>query len=418
MAEQDVNVRFMKEAITWAKDCQPKKPSIPKVGAIIVSGDEVVGRGRRGNGQEGDDEHAELNAFRSIEDKSTLAGATLFTTLEPCTAEVRKKPLESCTELIIQHQVKRVFVGMLDPNQGVTGKGLLRLQEAGIEVVLFPHDLSQEVRAINAAFVRSQQTLSATIVSPADGEELRTYDSHGKHAVRFKCKNPPGPNTHLLIYNGGLYWPQSGPFREIERGLWAIDAHFGSTGDYTLQLVTAGDLGNALIRYYRKVTQQNRDRRERLREKSQGEIDLAILGGDYPGIEMNGILKGFQLEASVAVKVIPKVNLIEAVAEPHTVSRGGVLKITYEVECSEDIPSGIWLGASFRDAGGKLFCNTREDKAVALAKGKKRSERNLTVVKDAPLGEQKVDTSIWRGKVGSGRESKWIAGKSTRITIA
>ena len=347
MSQHDLDLKFMKEAIAWANDCGPKRPSIPKVGAIIAAANSVLGRGRRGNGQEGDDEHAEWNAFKVVEDKSKLAGATLYTTLEPCTADVRKKPLESCTELIIQHQVSRVLVGILDPNQGVTGKGLLRLQEAGIEVALFPHDLSKEIRAINAAFIRSQQTLSAIILSPTNGEELRTYDTHGTHLVRFKCNNPPGSNTYLLLYNGGSFWPQSGPFREVGQGIWEIDAHFGSTGDYTLQLVTAGDLGSALIRYYRKVTQQNRERRERLREKLRGEIDLSILGGDYPGIEMNGLLKGFQLEASVGVRVVPKISLLATSAAPSSISRGNSLTIVYEIECSENILKEIWLGRLF-----------------------------------------------------------------------
>jgi diaminohydroxyphosphoribosylaminopyrimidine deaminase/5-amino-6-(5-phosphoribosylamino)uracil reductase len=145
MAKND-DFKFMKEAISWAHDCLPKKASTPKVGAIIAAENKVLGRGRRGNGNEGDDEHAEWNAFNAVANKSVLAGATLYTTLEPCTAGVRSKPLESCTELIIQYQIRQVFVGVLDPNQGVTGKGLLRLQEAGVEVALFPHDLCKEIR--------------------------------------------------------------------------------------------------------------------------------------------------------------------------------------------------------------------------------------------------------------------------------
>src|SRR5205823_3879520 len=113
---------------------------------------------------------AEWQAIHMVEDKSRLAKATLYTTLEPCTKEVRSKPLESCTELIRQHQIQRVFIGILDPNQGVTGKGLWSLQEVGAEVALFPHDLSSKIRALNAAFIRSQQTLGAVVVSPTEGE--------------------------------------------------------------------------------------------------------------------------------------------------------------------------------------------------------------------------------------------------------
>src|SRR5580693_5380404 len=128
----------MKEAIDWASRCSPVKESIPKVGAIIASQGAAIGRGRRGTGQRGDNEHAEWDAIGGVKDKSVLPQATLYTTLEPCTRDVRSKPLECCAELIVQHHIRRVFVGMLDPNQGVAGKGLLRLQEAGIEVALFP----------------------------------------------------------------------------------------------------------------------------------------------------------------------------------------------------------------------------------------------------------------------------------------
>jgi pyrimidine deaminase RibD-like protein len=236
--------KCMVEALEWAARCNPVRESIPKVGAIISGGQEVIGRGRRGTGQEGDDQHAEWHAINQVGDKSILAKATLYTTLEPCTREVRSKPLECCTELIRQHQIRRVFVGILDPNQGVTGKGLLNLQEAGVEVALFPHDLSTKVRALNAAFIRSQQTLGAAIVTPAQGEELRTYQSSGKHSVRFTCLNPPGVDTYLLVYQRGQYWPQPGPFREIEPGVWEVDAYFGSTGEQTLQIVTANNLGS------------------------------------------------------------------------------------------------------------------------------------------------------------------------------
>ena len=400
-------VDFMEEAITWADGCRPIKESIPKVGAVIAVGKDVLDRGRRGTGVEGDDKHAELDAIDKVKDKSRLTEATLYTTLEPCTARVRTKPLESCTEQIQQYQIKRVFVGILDPNQGVTGKGLWRLQDSGVEVVLFPHELSRKVRAQNVAFIRSQQTLGATIVSPINGEELRTYESGGKCSIRFKCLNPPGPDTYLFDYQGGLYWPQPGPFREIESGVWEIDANIGSTGKHSLQLVTADSLGTALIRYYRKVVDLNRNRRASLRDK----IDMSLLGGDYPGIEMNGLPKGLRFEAAVNVTVVYKLNLLATSAEPTTITRGQSLKLSYEIECSENVPQGIWLGASFRDATDKLFFNTSEDKAVSLTKGRTTYQRNFTIAKDAPLGKHMLDASVWRGVVGNSSKSKYIAGR-------
>jgi len=301
----DRDIKRMREAIKWAETCSPVEESIPKVGCIIAIEDEVLARGRRGAGLEGDGEHAERNAILRVLDTKKLAGATLYTTLEPCTREVRTKPYECCTELIHQHQIRKVFVGMLDPNQGVTGKGLLTLQESGVEVELFPHEMAQQIRALNAPFVRSQQRLGATIISPKNGEELKTYKTAGKHTVRFNCRTPPGANNYLLAFRERLCWPQSDQFRKIEEGIWETDAHFGTRGNHTLYLVTMNELGKILVDYYWKVVDFNKARREKLKQRFPNE-DFAFLGGDYPGIEMNELAKGFQTEASVVVSIEAK----------------------------------------------------------------------------------------------------------------
>lgn len=292
----------MLESIQWADDCKPNKAAIPKVGAIIAVDGKVIGRGRRGTGKEGDDDHAERHAIADVQDKSLLPRATLYTTLEPCTPEVRSTPLECCTLLILQHKIKRVFVGILDPNQGVTGKGLWGLHHHDVEVSLFPHSLARQIYAINAPFIRAQSGLGATIISPDNGAVLKTYETQGRQAIRFKCLNAPTSNNYLLSFHDGLCWPQPGPFRQLEKNIWEIDAHFGSTGDHTLQLVTATDLGNALFQYYRKVVGINIARRDRLKPKLSQD-DMLLLGGDYNGIQMNGLPKGVQLEAAIRVNV-------------------------------------------------------------------------------------------------------------------
>src|SRR5271157_4640346 len=124
MGENDE--RLMNRAIELAEQCRPIAERIPKVGAVIAIGDTVIGQGHRGTGASGDDDHAEMVALKGIVDRTQLPRATVYTTLEPCTPEVRSDPLSCCTELIRQAEVTRVFIGILDPNQGVRGKGLWR----------------------------------------------------------------------------------------------------------------------------------------------------------------------------------------------------------------------------------------------------------------------------------------------------
>ena len=145
----------MKKAIALAERCKPIADRIPKVGALIAIDETVIGQGSRGTGNPGDDDHAEYNALSSVPDRSQLPRSTVYTTLEPCTPGVRSDPLTCCTELITQAEVKKVFIGMLDPNQGVRGKGLWELQSHRIEVELFPPDLAQEIRVMNERFIRA-----------------------------------------------------------------------------------------------------------------------------------------------------------------------------------------------------------------------------------------------------------------------
>jgi diaminohydroxyphosphoribosylaminopyrimidine deaminase / 5-amino-6-(5-phosphoribosylamino)uracil reductase len=149
-----LDLEFMKKAVEMAYDCKPIREDIPKVAAIIVSKDgTVIGRGIRGDGGQ-DDEHAEHHAilFAEKEHRSKLEGATLYTTLEPCTPEVRSKAEKCCLKLIERNKISRVFVGILDPNQGVTGKGLLALQKLNIEINLFPHKLSRKIQQAECEF--------------------------------------------------------------------------------------------------------------------------------------------------------------------------------------------------------------------------------------------------------------------------
>ncbi len=101
----------------------------PMVGCVIVQGADVIGEGWHAHfGQP----HAEVNALKDATDKGAdLVGATAYVTLEPCSHHGKTGP---CADALIAAKVARVVVGVLDPNPEVSGKGVKRLEAAGIEV--------------------------------------------------------------------------------------------------------------------------------------------------------------------------------------------------------------------------------------------------------------------------------------------
>jgi pyrimidine deaminase RibD-like protein len=307
----EVESKLMCEAIAWAERCQPIDPDrIPKVGAIIAVGDVVIGRGYLGTGKPKDDEHAELNALEQVADRSRLPKATVYTTLEPCTGIVRSRPNYCCTELIKRAEVKRVYIGILDPNQGVCGKGVLALQSSGIEVELFPPNLAKSIRILNERFILAQQTLGIRITKPQQGEQLRTYETNGAWEIRGDCLNAPREDVFVFTNKGGEWWPHFHPLRMIGERTWSTTINFGTHGPHAIYVVKASELGINLVKYYRKVCRLNLDRKEQLRGnlKAQGKEEeekfLRKLRGDYPGIEMSRLPKGFEFQDMVEVEVV------------------------------------------------------------------------------------------------------------------
>lgn len=101
----------------------------PLVGSVIVYNDEVIGKGY--HAQYGS-HHAEVNAINSVEDKSLLKKSTLYVNLEPCSHTGKTPP---CADLIIKYKIPKVVIGCLDTYSKVSGKGIQKLENAGIEVI-------------------------------------------------------------------------------------------------------------------------------------------------------------------------------------------------------------------------------------------------------------------------------------------
>ncbi len=120
----------------------------PMVGAVVVAGGRVIGRGYHARAGA---PHAEVLALQHA--ATGARGATLYVTLEPCDHWGRTPP---CTEAIIRAGIRRVVAAMLDPDHRVSGRGLRRLSEAGIEVAVGVAE--REARDLNEAYIKHRTT--------------------------------------------------------------------------------------------------------------------------------------------------------------------------------------------------------------------------------------------------------------------
>ncbi len=120
----------------------------PRVGCVIVRDGEIVGEGWH---QRAGEPHAEVHALRQAGERA--GGATAYVTLEPCSHHGRTGP---CAEALVSAGVSRVVAAMSDPNPLVAGRGLRRLQEAGIEVRCGV--LEAEAAELNAGFIKRMQS--------------------------------------------------------------------------------------------------------------------------------------------------------------------------------------------------------------------------------------------------------------------
>jgi diaminohydroxyphosphoribosylaminopyrimidine deaminase/5-amino-6-(5-phosphoribosylamino)uracil reductase len=193
----------MARAIALAARARHRTSPNPMVGAVVVDArGEPAGEGyhRRPGAP-----HAEVEALRAAGERAR--GGTLYVSLEPCVHQGRTPP---CTEAVVAAGLRRVVVAMLDPDPRVSGRGLERLREAGIEVELGP--LEARARKLNEFYVKHRSTgrpfVSVKFAASLDGK-IATRTGHSRwitgplaraHAHRLRHRHDAilvGVNTVL-----------------------------------------------------------------------------------------------------------------------------------------------------------------------------------------------------------------------------
>ena len=125
--QNKLDIDFMLKAIALARRAEGMTRPNPPVGAVIVANGTIIGQGYH---HKAGGPHAEVLAIKSA-GLDKCKNATIYVTLEPCSTHGRTPP---CTDAIIKAGIKRVIIGIRDPNPQHAGRGVRILRRAGIEV--------------------------------------------------------------------------------------------------------------------------------------------------------------------------------------------------------------------------------------------------------------------------------------------
>lgn len=139
---------YMKRCLFLAGNGESHVAPNPMVGAVIVHNNKIIAEGYHHKyGQA----HAEPNAINAVKNKELLRSSVLYVNLEPCSHYGKTPP---CADLIVSSGIPKVVIGTPDPNPKVSGNGVKKLTEAGIEVIVGV--LENECRELNKRFFTFQ----------------------------------------------------------------------------------------------------------------------------------------------------------------------------------------------------------------------------------------------------------------------
>jgi diaminohydroxyphosphoribosylaminopyrimidine deaminase/5-amino-6-(5-phosphoribosylamino)uracil reductase len=181
----------MTRAVRLAMNGRGRVEPNPMVGCVVVSADgtRVLGEGYH---QQFGGAHAEPNALAACAAAGTsAAGATVYTTLEPCCHTNKKTP--PCVPRLIEAKVRRVVIGCVDPDPAVNGRGVRLLREAGVDVVapVMEAECKQLIAPFIANTIHRRPYVTLKWAETADGKVA------GPGGARLAIT---GPDSNRLVH--------------------------------------------------------------------------------------------------------------------------------------------------------------------------------------------------------------------------
>lgn len=339
---------YMRQALRLAHRGLGRTSPNPMVGAIIVKGNQIIGKGYH---HHYGGKHAEINAIENA--REDTGEATLYVTLEPCCYHGKTPP---CVEAIIQNNIGKVVIGTLDPNPRVSGQSVEILRQQGIDTRVGV--IEEECRSLNEAHfkymatgiplvtVKFAQTLDGRIatvtgnsqwISSAESQRLahrlRTLNDAVMVGVgTILADNPQltvrlvkGRNPTRIILDSGLRIPLNAKVLTNQESATTIMAATSGADDERLSALRRMGIEVLVIR-----------------EDEQGEVDLRHLLGILGqrgissilvegGAETITSLLRLNLVDRLVVIVAPKLmgKGIEAVGELNITDVSQTLKLSY-----------------------------------------------------------------------------------------
>jgi pyrimidine deaminase RibD-like protein len=237
--------KFARLAIEEARKSLPEDDRVhPRVGVVVVKDGRILALAHRGEIPQC---HAEYIALEKKLTDVSLSGATVYTTLEPCTA--RKHPKVPCAIRLTERKVTRVVIGMLDPDKRIRGLGQMALRKARIATDFFQSDLMDEVEELNRDFMRDRESYESHLPDafpswkdlPSSPKappppKLRVALVRG-HVSNFLLKYANDEDEALLIREARLFSGKielTEPLTPDDPNLWKVPAHTSMTFGKTI----------------------------------------------------------------------------------------------------------------------------------------------------------------------------------------